>query len=396
VYDSLGNAHEATLTYIPVATDATAATALTVGAAVTAGVTVSPSANQNDTITITSIGGNQYKITDTLGTSQTVNGASTVTIDNTSITLASGVAGTQTITVTAASNGLPTGVANASGTMESPATCWEVECSFTDGTTFQTITQPGEVDPATGKITAPTLGSGSSGVLGYVYFNQSGQFINSSSIDGSTTGGAYSIGPEAASGNYVHTAGGDPNVLQGDQLNVTLWGQSAGNAAQAPTQAASPGAIGLSYGGDATQGGMASLASDYSATVLSQNGYAAGTLENISIGTDGTITGAFTNGQQKTLAQVAVATFANEDGLIRDGGNQFSQSVNSGLARVGVAGTGSLGSIQSGALEQSNVSLANEFTNLIVAQRAFEANTRGITTADQNLQTIINLRASEN
>ncbi len=141
---------------------------------------------------------------------------------------------------------------------------------------------------------------------------------------------------------------------------------------------------------------MASLAGSYSATVLSQNGYAAGTLENISIGTDGTITGAFTNGQQKTLAQVAVATFSNEDGLARDGGNQFSASANSGLARIGVAGTGSLGSIQSGALEQSNVSLANEFTNLIVAQRAFEANTRGITTADQNLQTVINLRASEN
>ena len=76
--------------------------------------------------------------------------------------------------------------------------------------------------------------------------------------------------------------------------------------------------------------------------------------------------------------------------------NQFEQTANSGLAQIGVAGTGTFGTIQSGALEQSNVSLASEFTNLIVAQRAFEANTRGITTADQNLQTVINLRASEN
>src|SRR5205823_3722552 len=133
--------------------------------------------------------------------------------------------------------------------------------------------------------------------------------------------------------------------------------------------------------GSTLQGGLASLGGSYSANVPSQNGYAAGILDNLTVGADGTVTGDFTNGQQKTLAQVAVATFSNEDGLSRIGGNQFAQTANSGLALVGTAGQGRFGGIQSGALEQSNVSLANEFTNLIIAQRAFEANTRGITTA---------------
>jgi flagellar hook protein FlgE len=192
-------------------------------------------------------------------------------------------------------------------------------------------------------------------------------------------------------------------VADGNQLNVTLWGQSAGNAATAPTaggvsagSVATPGPIGLDFAGNSQEGGVGSLAGSYTATVLSQNGYAAGTLQNLTVGTDGIVTGDFSNGQQKTLAQVAMATFANEDGLTREGGNQFAASATSGLAQIGTANTGNFGSIQSGALEQSNVSLSTEFTNLIIAQRAFEANTRGITTADQNLQTIINLRGSEN
>ena len=129
---------------------------------------------------------------------------------------------------------------------------------------------------------------------------------------------------------------------------------------------------------------------------MSQNGYSAGTLSNITVGDDGTITGSFTNGQQKALAQLAIATFQNEDGLERIGGNQFAETAASGLAQLGTANTGRFGSIVAGSLEESNVNLANEFTNLIIAQRAFEANSRGIQTADQNLITITHIQASEN
>ena len=173
-------------------------------------------------------------------------------------------------------------------------------------------------------------------------------------------------------------------------MNVTQWGPSAGNNAQAPTQTASPGAIALGFFDNT------SLNSSSTGTVVSQNGYAAGILSNVTVGQDGTVTGSFTNGQQKTLAQLAVATFQDEDGLQRIGSDQFAQTAASGLAQVGTANSGRFGSVVAGALEQSNVNLANEFTNLIVAQRAFQANSRGIETADANMQTIIALQASQN
>jgi flagellar hook protein FlgE len=137
---------------------------------------------------------------------------------------------------------------------------------------------------------------------------------------------------------------------------------------------------------------MTSLASSATANTVSQNGYAPGILSNITIGEDGTITGAFTNGQNQTLGRLAIASFANEDGLVRLGNNQFETSPNSGLPEYGFANQGDLGSIDSGALEDSNVSIASEFTKMILAQRAFEANGKSITTADQDLQTVIGLK----
>lgn len=404
LYDSLGNGHQAQITYIPVATGAQAATITANANGAQALATVAAAANLNDTITVKTItpGPNgTYQVSDTNGFLQTVAAGTQLTVDSTTIsTKPNAVAGTQNIVVKAATNGLATAVANGAGTLVKPATCWEVEVTFTDGTTFQTISKAGSVG-VNGQIQQASIGQGSSGVVGFAYFDQNGQFINSSSIDGAATAGnAWSIGNAAANAGDLHTYGTDPEITQGNQLDILQWGQSAGNAASAPTAGsgniAAPGPIGLDFAGSTTQGGVASLNGAYTANVLSQNGYAAGTLDNISIGADGTVTGAFTNGQQKTLAQVAIASFANEEGLSRVGGNQFTASPASGLALVGVAGTGALGSIQSGALEQSNVSLATQFTNLIIAQRAFEANTRGITTADQNLQTVINLRASEN
>ncbi|MBV8074456.1 MAG: flagellar hook-basal body complex protein, partial [Candidatus Eremiobacteraeota bacterium] len=136
---------------------------------------------------------------------------------------------------------------------------------------------------------------------------------------------------------------------------------------------------------------MSSLAGTSTATTESQNGYGQGTLANITIGQDGTVTGAFTNGQQQTLAQIALATFQNEEGLTRIGNSQFQQTANSGLPQINVAGTGKLGFIVSGSLEESNVSLADQFVKMILAQRAFQANSKSITTADQDLQVVISL-----
>ncbi|MDQ2865280.1 MAG: flagellar hook-basal body complex protein [Candidatus Eremiobacteraeota bacterium] len=393
IYDSLGNSHAAQITYTPDAAGATAATVANggVGTNLAAPATVAPSTSQNDTITITATGGSTATVTDTLGNSQSVVAGQAVTIGGATFTMgaAGTLTGSNTVTVASAQNGLPSTVQSANGTAEPASSRWKISVAFTDGTQFATIATPGSVG-AGGAVTAPTYGTGSSGTIGFAYFDQNGQFINSSSIE--SVAAAQGISPGDAA--YLHSVGNSANIAQGNQLNVTRWGPSAGNPAGAPSAggpAPSPGAIGFDYSNNGSLGN-----DPYGATVISQNGYPAGTLSNISVGQDGTVTGAFTNGEEKTIAQVALATFQNEEGLQRLGGNQFEQTAASGLAQVGTAASGRFGSIQSGALEESNVNLANEFTNLIVAQRAFEANSRGITTADQNLITLINLRASEN
>ncbi len=122
-----------------------------------------------------------------------------------------------------------------------------------------------------------------------------------------------------------------------------------------------------------------------------QDGYEAGTLVDFSIGENGVVQGLFTNGLVRSIAQVAVARFTNPNGLTSEGDNMYSQGVNSGDAVIGEAGQGGRALIRSGFLEESNVELAEEFTNLITSQRAFQANARTISTASQLLQELVNL-----
>ncbi len=124
----------------------------------------------------------------------------------------------------------------------------------------------------------------------------------------------------------------------------------------------------------------------------SQDGYAAGTLTSFQLGADGTITGTFTNALKQTIGMIALANFNNPAGLQKVGGSLFTTSVNSGAAQVGAAGTGGRGSLSGGTLEMSNVDLSSEFTSLIIAQRGFQANSRVITTSDEILNELINLK----
>ena len=123
-----------------------------------------------------------------------------------------------------------------------------------------------------------------------------------------------------------------------------------------------------------------------------QGGSASGTLVNFSIGSDGTVTGSFSNGRTAALGQIALAEFGDVQGLQRIGSNLFTETLASGQAVVGSPGTGGRGSLSGGALELSNVDIATEFANLIVAQRAFEANAKAVTTFDQITQDTINLK----
>jgi flagellar hook protein FlgE len=123
-----------------------------------------------------------------------------------------------------------------------------------------------------------------------------------------------------------------------------------------------------------------------------QNGRAAGTLESFTLSKDGTIIGLFSNGDKQAVARIALATFVNPGGLEKAGGSTYRATVNSGAAQIGGPGEDGLGSIQGGSLEMSNVDLSQEFTNLIVAQRGFQANARIITTSDEVLQELTNLK----
>ena len=151
------------------------------------------------------------------------------------------------------------------------------------------------------------------------------------------------------------------------------------------------GAVSLTFGGDVASE-VTQLAASGSVSAISQDGSTTGQLIGVTVGQDGVITGAYSNGQVKPIAQVAVASFSNPEGLERVSGTMFRASVNSGLAQIGTASTGGRGQVAPGTLEMSNVDLAVEFTTLIRTQRGFQANSRVITTSDEMLQEVVNLK----
>jgi flagellar hook protein FlgE len=138
--------------------------------------------------------------------------------------------------------------------------------------------------------------------------------------------------------------------------------------------------------------GTTQFGSEFSVSALAQDGYTSGRLTGIGISDNGTILGRYSNGQANTLGQIVLANFANPEGLRPMGNNLWQETTDSGVAIIGAPQTGSLGSIQSGAVEDSNVDLTQELVNMITAQRIYQANAQTIKTQDQTLQTIVNLR----
>lgn len=185
-------------------------------------------------------------------------------------------------------------------------------------------------------------------------------------------------------GNQV-TTGGNPSA--------TLQFDSSGRLV-------SPATGKITYDADPTTGITPTL--DYSSTTqygtsfavnsLTQDGFAPGRLSGINIDGTGVVQARFTNGQSQDLGQVALANFANPEGLQQLGDTSWGETFGSGPRLLGQAGTASFGSLQSGALEGSNVDLSKQLVNMIIAQRNFQANAKVITTANTITQTIINIR----
>ena len=138
--------------------------------------------------------------------------------------------------------------------------------------------------------------------------------------------------------------------------------------------------------------GSTQFGTDFAITNLTQDGFAAGQLTRIEISDTGIVQARFTNGQTQVLGQVILASFTNQQGLTPLGDTAWAESFESGGPIVGLAQTGNLGAVQSGALEDSNVDLSAELVNLIIAQRNYQANAKTIETANAVTQTIINLR----
>jgi len=154
-------------------------------------------------------------------------------------------------------------------------------------------------------------------------------------------------------------------------------------------------AAGVTLGGYTVDiGDISSYSGLSDARVFDADGQAAGALTSLSYTVSGTgeIVGVYSNGLKQTLGQVAMGTFKNVQGLEKVGNSAFRATVNSGYAQVGVPGTAGMGSVVNGALEMSNVDLASEFTNLIVAQRGFQANSRIMTTSDELLQELVSMK----
>jgi len=152
------------------------------------------------------------------------------------------------------------------------------------------------------------------------------------------------------------------------------------------TGATSPLSVKLDFTGT-TQFGAA-----FSVNTLNQDGYTSGRLSGFNIGKDGVMTGRYTNGKSATLGQVVLANFTNPNGLQPLGDNLWAATSTSGAELVGGPGSGSLGSVQSSAVEDSNVDLTAELVNMITAQRYYQANAQTIKTQDQVMQTLVNLR----
>ena len=200
---------------------------------------------------------------------------------------------------------------------------------------------------------------------------------------------------DPATGLPAATAGAGAGTVTFDangQLDTTL----ATNPT-VTTPVTIPGSAGSANGGqialtlDFSKMTMLSAAS--SATVTSQDGLAAGAVSDVFISpNDGKVSLVYSNGLTEEVGQVALARFTNPAGLNRADGTSFTAGVNSGDPQIGAATTGGRGSIASGYLEASNVDMAQEFTNMILAQRGFQANSRVITTSDEILQELVNLK----
>lgn len=198
----------------------------------------------------------------------------------------------------------------------------------------------------------------------------------------------YTFGPGAESSpaaaatpwQFTFNTDGSVNAGSSNLPSVTFTPSNGGAAVS----------LKLNPGSGST--GITSFSAANTAVLSYQNGYASGVLENVAIGPDGTVSGSFSNGTSQTLGQISLASFNNPEGLDKQANSMYAVSANSGTPLVGYSGKDTSSTIAAGTLEMSNVDLAQQFTNMIITQRGFEANGKMVTSSDQMLQTLIQMK----
>ncbi|MGA8109918.1 MAG: flagellar hook-basal body complex protein, partial [Acidobacteriaceae bacterium] len=224
---------------------------------------------------------------------------------------------------------------------------------------------------------------GTSHVLTVTYTNTAAStWSYNVSIPSSDVGGSATASTTLATGSLTFDSSGNLTSPSSPVSGINVTGLADGAAPMSLSWNLT-GPAGVSY---LTQQDATSATSS-----TSQNGYGVGTLTGYSILSDGTVEGQFSNNQTLSLGKLAVASFANPQGLTELGGNDFQATFASGTPNIGQAGAGGNGTITGGAVEESNVNLSTEFANMIVAQQTYEANAKVLTTMDQVSQATIQL-----
>jgi flagellar hook protein FlgE len=220
------------------------------------------------------------------------------------------------------------------------------------------------------------------------------QFTVSGSVSGAL-GTATAGTPFVSSQVDLTVAAGSTPFAIGDTITVHTTPLTLGDIKAIPINGLADGASNQTFNWNVLNGTspiITQVASPSTTTSIAQDGSSSGTLANFSIGSDGTITGTFSNDKTQSLGQIVLANFANASGLKLDGNTGYSTTLASGPAVVGVPGQGVLGTLTGGSLELSNVDIATEFANLIVAQRGYEADAKAVTTFDQVTQDTIAIK----
>jgi flagellar hook protein FlgE len=236
-------------------------------------------------------------------------------------------------------------------------------------------TDPTSYNFSTSGNTFDTLGNAHPFSLYFVKTATAGQWQAYGTVDG-TAPANVNLGAGA----------GNPVTVNFDNTGQLTTGMPLNASLTITSGAVTP----LAFTFDLT--GSTQYGSDFGVNPLSQNGYASGRLAGFNVSDDGILVGRYTNGQTRNLAQVVLADFRNLQGLKPLGDNLWEETADSGLAIVGTPNSGSLGVLQSSAVEDSNVDLTAELVNMITAQRVYQANAQTIKTQDSILQTLVNLR----